>query len=127
MKAEPRPERLAARATGLAGEDRALSFALSRGWQLWGRQLRIGRTEVDLALTADRPGERVLLLLEVKSTRRPQADHALRWSKAQQDRLWRAAELLAVRAKADRVEVALVLVQLGVDRDRLTWLQAEPF
>jgi Holliday junction resolvase-like predicted endonuclease len=78
-------------------------------------------------LLRDRPDGRHLLLLEVKTTRGDGLDHARRWSSAQQRRLWRAAEVLVEQAEASHVEVALVLVQLAVDRETVTWLDAQPF
>lgn len=127
-KAAPSPEKLLALQTGERGEERALSWAQAQGWQLHGRRLRVAGTEVDLALVrpmADNGTE--LLVLEVKTSLTVPEDHAGRWSRAQQARLWRAADALAQVCSARQVQVGLVLVSLGRDCERVQWLRAEMY
>ncbi|MBI5608231.1 MAG: YraN family protein [Deltaproteobacteria bacterium] len=119
-----RRRKLADLAAGHRGEDLALQLAVARGWQPWLRQVRVGRTEIDLALLRDDPQGRHLLLVEVKTTRGAGVDHALRWGAAQQQRLWRAAEPLMEQANAGDVSAALVLVRLASDHHTVTWLDA---
>ncbi len=121
-----RARKLADHETGRRGEELALQVARARGWQPWQRQVREGRTEIDLALVRDEADGRHLLLIEVKTTRGAGIDHALRWGPAQRRRLWRAAEPLMRQANACEVSVALVLVRLARDHHTLTWLDAPP-
>lgn len=129
MARSPAPEaKLAALRDGARGEALALSWATGQGWQLYGRRLRVEGCEVDLALVRQRPGEpKELLLLEVKTSRRAGGDHAERWRKAQQARLWGAAEALMIQSESQQVQVGLIVVTLQADRQHLQWLAAEPF
>lgn len=127
-KTEPNPQKLLALQTGERGEERAQRWAEAQGWQLYGRRLRVAGTEVDLALLRPISDTDVeLLLLEVKTSLGAPVDHAERWSRAQQARLWRAAELLLEQCGACQVQVGLVLVTLGKDREHLQWLRAEMY
>jgi len=121
-----RRKKLDDQATGRRGEELALQLAMARGWQPWQRQVRVGRAEIDLALLRDDGDGRRLLLVEVKTTRGHGIDHALRWSAAQQRRLWSAAEPLMEQANASEVTAALVLVRLAADHQTVTWLDAPP-
>ena len=128
VKTEPSPQRLLALQTGELGEQRALRWAEAEGWRLHAQRLRVAGTEVDLVLLRPMPGNGMeLLLLEVKSSRSAPPEHAARWSRAQQARLWRAAEVLVEQCTASRVQVGLVLVTLGADRENIQWLRAEPY
>lgn len=127
-KTEPNPQKLLALQTGERGEERALRWAEEQGWRLHGRRLRVAGTEVDLAMLRPiRETDLELLLLEVKTSLGAPVDHAGRWSRAQQARLWRAAEVLLEQCGACQVQVGLVLVTLGKDREHLQWLRAEMY
>lgn len=123
IKAKPEVQR-----TGERGEELALRWAVEQGWTLYGRRLRLERCEVDLAMVRQTPdAARELLLIEVKTSRRQDPDHAQRWSKAQQARLWSAAETLMIQSESQHVQIALVVVTLQAEREHLQWLAAEPF
>ncbi len=127
-KTAPAQDKLLALRTGERGETLALRWAMAQGWQLYGQRLRVGRCEVDLAMVREKPGQpRELLLIEVKASRRQSGDHALRWGKAQQARLWGAAEALMNQSNSQQVQVALVVVTLQADCEHVRWLIAEPF
>jgi Holliday junction resolvase-like predicted endonuclease len=127
-KTAPAQDKLLALRTGERGETLALRWAMAQGWQLYGQRLRVERCEVDLAMVREKPGQpRELLLIEVKTSRRQGGDHALRWGKAQQARLWGAAEALMNQSNSQQVQVALVVVTLQADREHVRWLIAEPF
>jgi putative endonuclease len=50
---------------GIAGEERAIQYLLSRGWQVVAHRFRVGRTEIDLVA---RQGS-LVAFIEVKSRR----------------------------------------------------------
>lgn len=122
------PKKLVALQTGERGEASALRWAQEQGWRLYGQRLRVAGTEVDLALLRSiGDNDLELLLLEIKTSAGKPVDHARRWSRAQQARLWQAAEVLVDQCRASRVQVGLVLVTLDAAGDHLQWLRAEMY
>ena len=117
------PARATANQTlGRAGEDAALALAVARGWSPWRRNIKLPIGEVDLALLRQADAQTQLLVVEVKTSRRPILQPERRWSVAQRRRLWAIAAVLAADAKADVVQVALILVVLQGSSETVTWL-----
>ena len=87
---------------GRWGEEMALHHVMKRGWEVLARNWRVGRMEVDLVLK-DGPW---LILVEVKTRTEPvQAGWHRLVSKAQQDRLIRAARVFLARHPERHLEV----------------------
>ena len=87
---------------GRWGEERALHHAVDLGWEVLARNWRRGRLEVDL-VAKDGPW---LVVVEVKARTEPvQADWHRMVSRAQQERLIRAARLLLAQYSDYHLEV----------------------
>ena len=113
-------------ATGLRGEAVALAAAQARGWQAWLQRAAIAGGEADLVCVREGPTGREALLIEVKTSTRP-FDHAWRLGPRQTQRLWQMAEALAEVHDLARVTVALAVVTLGNDSERVRWLELEAY
>jgi putative endonuclease len=58
---------------GRRGEEEAAAFLLSRGWTIWGRNVRCGRQELDIIAVRDS----VVAFVEVKTRRAGHFGHPL--------------------------------------------------
>jgi Holliday junction resolvase-like predicted endonuclease len=111
--------------TGRAGEAAVDKWLAQEGWQVLKCNWRIAGGEADrVAVRAD--GERRGVLVEVKSTRAGR-DPVERLSVRQRQRLWTMAEAAQQLLGLERMDVALALVELRADGQRLRWLVLEPF
>lgn len=109
-------------ALGEYGEKLALAEAVAKGWSPWKRNHKLAVGEIDLALLREVDGHKELLVLEVKTSRRPIAEPGRRWSQPQRRRLWRLAEQLTLESAAEVVQVALVLVVVHGTAEDVTWI-----
>ena len=92
---------------GRWGEEVALGHVVRRGWEVLARNWRIGRLEVDL-IARDGPW---LVIIEIKTRTEPvQADWHRMVSRAQQDRLIRAARAFLARHPERSLEVRFDVV-----------------
>jgi len=92
---------------GRWGEEVALGHVVLRGWEVLARNWRIGRLEVDL-IARDGPW---LVIIEIKTRTEPvQADWHRMVSRAQQDRLIRAARAFLARHPERSLEVRFDVV-----------------
>ncbi len=132
-RAEPSPQRLDAVKTGRRGEAVAQRLAEERGWQVWGRNVQVGRNEADLVcVRRDDHGLRGLLV-EVKTSKtlgrtgRIDEAFAQRLGPRQLAGLWRTAAALHEQLGLNGIEVVLVLVGITADREHAIWMDLEPF
>lgn len=92
---------------GRWGEEVGLGHVVRRGWEVLARNWRIGRLEVDL-IAWDGPW---LVIIEIKTRTEPvQADWHRMVSRAQQDRLIRAARAFLARYPERSLEVRFDVV-----------------
>lgn len=118
--------------TGQRGEALAARWLERHGWQVEGRNVRRGRREADIVASRTAADGRVLAVVEVKSAResrhpapasvlapRDPADLVLRLGAAQRQRLWSLAQELGREHNADVLQVLLMTVLLGPNRESL--------
>jgi putative endonuclease len=98
---------------GRWGEDVALPHVIKLGWEVLSRNWRVGRMEVDLVVR-DGPW---LILVEVKTRTEPvQASWHRIVSKAQQERLIRAARVYLARLPERHLEVRFDVIAVLKNR-----------
>lgn len=118
--------------TGQRGEALAARWLERHGWHIVGRNLRRGRREADIVARRSAADGRVLAVVEVKTAResrhpapasvlapRDPADLVLRLGAAQRRRLWSLAQELGREHNADVLQVLLITVLLGPNRESL--------
>ena len=119
-------------ATGQRGEALAARWLERHGWHIVGRNLRRGRREADIVATRAAADGRVLAVVEVKTAQesrrqieasvlapRDPADLVLRLRADQRRRLWVLAQELGREHNADVLQVLLMTVLLGPNRESL--------
>ncbi len=124
---DPVRSRPRAHLTGERGEHAAAKLVQQRGWRVVGRNVRMRAGEADILASRAHAGESHGLVVEVKATRQPDSDPAVRVDAKKRARLFKMAEEWLSENHFDEVHVAMIAVCISADHEQLTWWDIEPF
>ena len=103
-----------ARRRGRCGERVAARWLRRRGYRVLGRNLRVGRYEIDLLVESPDGGQ--VIIIEVKAGRSSIREIAHRVDQGQMGRLQRAADMIhrGAYASGRSVRIDVMFVRLGI-------------
>ena len=102
-------------------------MAEERGWTIVARNRRFGGGEADVLGVREQRSLQQGLVLEVKSSKRPDDHLSARVSAAQRRRLFAMADTFLDERALDEVHVVVVTAHLSGDAQALTWLELDRF